>query len=199
MITKQDIRQGDTVKLAGGATIVVDAVVDSYGDRAGEHPGPWVRTREWDRYLLSQVVDIVARNPRTCRYCGEGVTSTNPDCDYCRNCHYNGTALADEKAAVLAELRAASPRFSVWHTGGGCFAYGAVLSTESDDGEYPFVMVTNGDAGIDGIPGDTVWVAGIYRHDDDEGADLFADGDWTERTLPDIIAELQRQYPQVQP
>jgi len=96
----------------------------SYIDRDGEHPGPFVSGRGFDeRYLLSDVVEIVACNARRCVYCGEGVTATNPETDFCSGCYYSGTAFNGIYAEFLGKItRVPGVRdASFWHTGGNCW------------------------------------------------------------------------------
>lgn len=124
-LTMQDIRLGDTVRLRNGELVVVDGVYESYGDRDGTYPGPWVKGSAWsERYLLADVTEIVVSNPRSCRFCGNGVTATNPDTDFCRICHYTGRAEQDRIADRIARVERLLPdgwSAGVEHTGGGCF------------------------------------------------------------------------------
>lgn len=124
-----EIRLGDTVRLRNGEKVVVRSKFEWYEDRDGEHLGPFVGTREMDRYLLADVAGIAARNGRLCRFCGEGVTASNPETDFCEGCHYGGRALEERFAPVMARLREipAVKDVAVWHTGGGCFNMAVIL------------------------------------------------------------------------
>jgi hypothetical protein len=167
-LTIEDIRAGDVVRLTDGQTITVDGITTKYIDRDGEHDGPFVtEARTWAHHPIEDVVEVVTRNERNCRYCGGGVTSTNPDVDYCRGCHYSGRAQHDTFAPLIDKLQAVSGHtWSVWHTGGGCFALAANL----DDGDdAPFLMATaEGDAVL---PETTAgpWSLGYYAGYEDEG------------------------------
>lgn len=129
-LTLDDIRLGDTVRLRNGETILVEGKTTSYTDRDGEHEGPFVtEAKTFDHYLLADVLEIVERNERLCRFCGEGVTSTNPETDFCRGCFYTGTTQEERLAPLIARL--SEPEnvagVAVWHTGGGCFNLAVTL------------------------------------------------------------------------
>lgn len=129
-LTLADIRMGDTVRLRNGETIVVDGKTTSYTDKDGEHEGPFVtEAKTFDHYFLADVAEITEKNERLCRFCGDGVTSTNPETDFCRNCHYTGRAEEERLATLLTKL--AEPEnvdtVAVWHTGGGCFNLAVML------------------------------------------------------------------------
>lgn len=153
MFSKDEIRMGDTVKLNDGTTLIVDSVFDSYTDRAGQHEGPFVASRDVMRstHLLAEVAEIVARNERLCVYCGNGVTSSNPDVDFCRNCHYTGVAHEHRRGKLLADLEVLPnvKSASVWHTGGGCFMLAVTLTDDR------LLTITDGDASLP--EGDETW------------------------------------------
>src|SRR5262245_63947730 len=119
---KSDIRMGDIVRLRNGELVEVDSVTNWYADRNGRHDGPFVTTRQFDHYLIADVTEIVTPNSRRCVYCGNGVTSPNPDVDFCRNCHYSGTPQEFARNEQISKLELdTNASCSVDHTGGGCF------------------------------------------------------------------------------
>jgi hypothetical protein len=123
-VSQDEIRMGDTVLLRNGERVVVDSVIEWYADSTGKHDGPFVNeARTYDRYLLADVAEIVERNPRICEFCGNGVTSPNPEVTFCRGCFYNGTAFEDRYADVIEVFQRAFPDHwaTIEHTGGGCF------------------------------------------------------------------------------
>lgn len=172
---KSELRLGDLIELRSGERLVVDGVSDWYGDKDGRHDGPWVRTKTWERHLLSEVVRVVKRNPRECRFCGEGVTSTNPDLDYCRTCHYGGRAQNDQHSDILDQFHAGLPDaryIGIEHTGGGCFWFAVYGPEESP---YYWAM-TNGDGGIPNFADGEGW-AMVYRYcDEDVSREVVIDG-----------------------
>lgn len=142
---QNDITAGDTVKLRTGETVIVDGLWDSYSDRDGEHPGPGITTAgDYRHVVLTEVSEIVRKNERRCIYCGGGVTSTNPDVDFCRMCHYTGTAKEHDIAPLIDALqdRDNVASAAVWHTGGGCF----LLAVKLTDGRL--ATCTAGDASL---------------------------------------------------
>lgn len=187
-----DIRMGDTVRLRNGETIIVAHKMEGYTDRDGEHPGPFVAARgvSFDRYLLADVVEVVERNPRSCRFCGEGVTSRDPDIDYCSLCFYTGRALTDERGDLLAAL-AAIPNVTganVWHTGGGCFLLAVTLT----DGRL--IALTDGEAELPekGQPWRFFAVAEnmeVWDEYDESKIDQ-RDGEWTDEQLIVAVREV---------
>lgn len=69
---------------------------------------------------------------KVCTICREQVvTSSNPDVDFCKSCHYTGQADERKFGTLLSALNEidAVKQASVWHTGGGCF----VLAVEVGD------------------------------------------------------------------
>lgn len=124
-LTMEDIRMGDVVLLTNGNTIRVARVFEYFGDRDGEHVGPWVATNQWDeRYLVSDVAEILIPNPRLCRFCGNGVTAKSDATDFCSICFYTGRAFEDMYADRIAAVQEGLPdgwEAHVEHTGGGCF------------------------------------------------------------------------------
>src|SRR5262245_7592324 len=194
MLSKSDIRMGDTVKIRNGENIVVDGVSDWYEDATGRHDGPWVMTKSWDRYPLSDVVEIAVRNERICVFCGEGVTAKMPDTDYCRNCHYNGTAEERVRAAQIQRLESLTgATVAVEHTGGNCFW---MAFRFPNDGGY-YYAATDGEAslptqGEEWTPMETGgWgYVGRYFYDEDDQATTDAHDDYEgtiilQPTMPD--------------
>lgn len=166
MLDPSDIRMGDTVRLRNGETVVSDGIITEVHDADGTHVGPFVSTKSWDRYLVTDVVEIVERNPRSCVYCSNGVTSSNPDCDYCRHCHYSGRHLDEVNAESVDAFRVAFPEAhwtGVEHTGGGCFW----LAVRMTDGDGPYYAVTDGQAGIPALAEGEGWFY-VCRYADDE-------------------------------
>lgn len=189
MIARENIHLGDTVRIRNGETIVVEGVWDSYGDRDGEHPGPWVSTGHGhgrDRYLLADVTEVVERNPRICRFCGEGVTSTNPETTFCRNCFYNGTAAEDQNAAVIDQFREVFEPLgfvvSIDHTGGGCFW----LYVGRGFGEVgPYWVATDGEASIPRFDEGESWgIVCRFEEDEDGEGEVVIEADEKEDGLP---------------
>lgn len=180
-LTMDDIRLGDTVRLRNGETIVVDGVYETYGDRDGEYPGPWVKGPGWkERYLLADVTAIVERNPRDCRFCGNGVTSTNPEIDYCRICHYTGRAQQDMHAVRIAEIESGLPEgwmAMVEHTGGGCFW----LAIRHDANRFYYACTAHDAVLPDDAEGeDWSWVFRYHHdesHEDYEGVAIIHSGE----------------------
>lgn len=76
----------------------------------------------------------------------EEVTSTNPDVDFCRTCHYCGFALERQHSEFLDELRHATDwsNIAVWHTGGGCFVLlvPLTLNPMADPEDTPGTFIT---------------------------------------------------------
>lgn len=189
-----DIRLGDTVRLRNGETIIVAHKMEGYTDRDGEHPGPYVAARgpSFDRYLLADVVEVVERNERVCRFCGEGVTARDDDIDYCSNCFYSGRALTDDHAELIVAL-AAIPNVKgahVWHTGGGCF----LLAVTLNDGRL--ITLSDADAALPekGQPWRYFAVAESEEAYDeyDESRIEQRDGEWTDEQLLAAVSEVAR-------
>jgi ribosomal protein S27AE len=185
-----DFRLGDTLRLRNGETFVAIGKVASYSDRNGTYEGPFVRVKgSFDFLSLSDVVDVVERNERLCRFCGEGVTATDADTDYCSNCFYTGRPLDELHSRMFETLRTHRKVKSaeVWHTGGGCFT----LAVRLHDGRL--LSLTDGDAGIPelGEPWQSLAIA-----DDEEAWDEWEeekievrDGKWTD---DEVILEVSR-------
>jgi len=151
-LSLDDVRLGDVVRLRNGETFAVATKCESYGDRDGEYPGPWLSPDRAFRshYLLADVVEVVLRNPRVCAICGsEGITSKSDECDFCVHCFYSGAMYARAHASLLAKLDALDVVESAhfWHTGGGCF----LLAIKRVDGRL--LTCTELDAGVP-EPGD---------------------------------------------
>lgn len=119
-----EIKLGDEVELRNGERIVVWSKCTSYSDRTGTHEGPFVSPQAFgERYLLADVARVTKRNERLCRFCGEGVTATVAETDFCRLCFYSGRSLEDSYSGIIGRLTSDETVESadVWHTGGGCF------------------------------------------------------------------------------
>lgn len=102
---------------------------------------------------------------RSCVFCGEAVTSTNPDTEFCVGCYYDGTFLNAAHAGLLAEL----PAGAYWrHTGGGCFC----LQVDFPDGSFVWASADQ-DAGQPENGEDGPWW--VFRYGVDREA--FLDGD----------------------
>jgi hypothetical protein len=180
-----DVGLGDTVRLRNGETVVVESKFTSYTDASGEHEGPFVGAGPHgrDHYLLSDVVEVVAPNPRRCRFCGEGVTSTNDEVDFCRNCHYTGRAQEERRGDLIGRLGDLDlvGTARIWHTGGGCF----LLAVELVDGRL--VTCTDGEASLpeDGEPWGLVVVSPNQEAWDewDEGVLDIRQAEWTDDQL----------------
>jgi hypothetical protein len=145
MLGIKDITDGDIVKLVTGQSVVVHGLWTSYSDRQGEHPGPGITTAgTYEHILLTDVVEVVRKNDRLCVYCGGGVTSTNPEVDFCRSCHYTGTAKEHDIAPLIDALQSHDnvATAEVWHTGGGCF----LLAVKLTDGRI--ATCTAGEASL---------------------------------------------------
>ena len=192
-LSKEDIRMGDTVRLRNGETIVVDMVSDRYGDRNGEYEGPWVVAtgRPRERYHLSDVVGIAERNPRICEFCGNGVTSTNPELTYCRHCHYNGTAFEHRYADIVDRFREAFPDcwVGVEHTGGGCFWF----AIRQQQGNL-YWCVTEGEASVPLFEVGQLWgLVCRYCDDEDQARHVKVDGadHWEYEGVPILWGEIR--------
>lgn len=179
----EDVRMGDTVRLVSGETIVVSHVSLAYEDRSGLHEGPWVSARggRLGQHHLNEVVEVVAVNPYSCKLCGDGCTSNNPEkYPYCKNCHYTGAAAEDVRAGMLAEMKEISgaDEVGIWHTGGGCFQ---LTFTWKDTPHYSWAS-TDGEASLpsdeDGNPirDGWGWVGRyFYNPDNDQGSSSHPD------------------------
>lgn len=188
----KDIRLGDTVRLRNGETFVVDSKITSYHDAGGEHAGPFLApVRNFsDHYSLGDVVEVVERNCRICIFCGEGVTSREPDVLYCRGCHYSGRAASEQREDLLANLRLTQhvEDASIWHTGGGCF----LLAVGLADGRL--VTITDGDAGLP--EAEEKWGLVVISPDteawdewDEERLDIRY-GEWDDAQLTAAVAKI---------
>jgi hypothetical protein len=84
-----------------------------------------------EEYL--EIVEI-ERESRPCRYCGGEIQSTKPDVDFCRGCFYVGRTQDEHWPEIYDALKALEgvrpESVGVWHTGGGCFAIGAVIDID---------------------------------------------------------------------
>lgn len=179
-----DIRAGDVVKLQDGQTITVDGVSMSYTDAEGEHAGPFVTdAKTFTHHPIADVVEVVERNERECRYCGGGVTSPNPQVDYCRMCFYTGRSQQGTFDELCKRLTEASNgrEWGVWHTGGGCFCLGMNLTENTTPNEYDGIEVMASDYSVLPETVEGPWLVGAYRWSDGndfpdwEAASLNAD------------------------
>lgn len=188
----KDIRLGDTVRLRNGETFVVGSKITSYHDRDGDHEGPFLAPDRpfTDRYALGDVVEVIERNSRICIFCGEGVTSREPDVLYCRGCHYTGRAHEEQREDLLLKLRL-TPNVedaSIWHTGGGCF----LLAVNLTDGRL--VAITDGDAGLP--EQDEKWGLVVISPDQDAWDEWDEDrldiryGEWDDAQLTAAVAKI---------
>jgi hypothetical protein len=106
---------------------------------------------------------------RNCRYCGNEVTSSKPEVDFCEFCFYSGRNQQDDHAALIELLdRQLWIDVTVWHTGGGCFALGAVWP----DGSHFMACDKDGFA----LSKTDQWAVGFYR-DQEDCEPLMDDGD----------------------
>lgn len=134
------------------------------------------------RIRVERIAAIVEENTRLCRFCGDGVTSTNPAVDFCTICFYTGRAFSEkmEPAVVfireqLAEL--VDPEsVGVWHTGGGCFCVGASLVNGGE------LLLSDAESGLpmeaDSPLMDAVWAGWLCRNaqeTDEQGGVLIPD------------------------
>jgi hypothetical protein len=166
-VTRDEIRMGDTVRLRNGELIQVFGTCDRWGDRHGEYEGPWVTAAgTHDHFLVADVLEVAVRNPRSCKFCGDGVTATNPKTEFCRNCFYTGVAFNDLYADVIDKFREAFPDHwvGVEHTGGGCFW----LAVRSRDESNPiYWCATAGEASLPVFEEGELWGI-VCRYCDDE-------------------------------
>jgi hypothetical protein len=193
MLGIKDITDGDIVKLVTGQSVVVHGLWTSYSDRQGEHPGPGITTAgTYEHILLTDVVEVVRKNDRLCVYCGGGVTSTNPEVDFCRSCHYTGTAKEHDIAPLIDALQSHDnvATAEVWHTGGGCF----LLAVKLTDGRI--ATCTAGEASLPNEHEPLWQVVGIwpsesaYDNDDYESVDYREDLALNDEGFVALIASL---------
>jgi hypothetical protein len=187
----EEIRLGDVVRLRNGETIRVRGKSTSYHDSRGEHVGPFVSgPTHADRYLLADVVDVAVRNEKVCAICErEGVTSTNPDVDFCERCFYSGAAIERERGELLYALRALDgvETADVWHTGGGCF----LLAVKATDGR----LITVSDEAAVPEPGEP-WKTFVISESEDVFDDYDPDrmeerdGEWSDEALVDEVRKV---------
>lgn len=86
---------------------------------------------------------------RTCRFCGNEVTSTNPEVDFCENCWRTGRSqeeLRAEQIATFLKLTGADT-VEVQNTGGNCFWLTVRFADEED-----FYVLTDGEASLPDQP-----------------------------------------------
>lgn len=194
MLTSDEIRMGDVVRLRNGETVEVDSIATMIHDRDGEHEGPFVIAKGQlrDRYLLADVLEIAERNERLCAICGGGVTSPEPEVDYCRMCYYSGAAEERVRAAQIDRFREIPEAtfVGIEHTGGGCFWFSVRFGEGEDyyvltDGEASLparrVEVENGETTWESIPDGGWRYLGLHSDDEDsphfEGTPLREDSD----------------------
>jgi hypothetical protein len=189
---KDEIRNGDVVRLRNGESITVDSVIESYSDRNGTHPGPFVVTAgRHDYYLVTDVAEIAVRNERTCVFCGNGVTSENPEVGFCRSCFYSGRWAEEERKHLLGKLAALDnvSTASIWHTGGGCFCLAVTLT----DGRL--VTVTEGEAALP-EPGEPWRLAVVSESEeawgewDEDRITIFENHEWDDDALVRFVGKL---------
>jgi hypothetical protein len=186
-----DIRLGDTVRLRNGETIQVAAKMTSYTDADGEHEGPFVAIpRTYDHFYVSDILEVVERNERVCRYCGEGVTAKDEETNYCSLCFYSGRAYTEERGGLLATLAKTQGVESAhfWHTGGGCFLLAVTLSDQR------LLTFTDGDASLP-QEGETWGLLVISPNLDafdewDEDRLDIRYGEWTDEQLLAAVAKI---------
>lgn len=193
MIEFADINLGDTVRLRNGETFAVAEKCVSYHDRQGDHPGPWISpSRDWRQgFLLSDILEIVKRNPRVCRFCGGGVTARSPETDFCRDCFYSGRADAELRAELIDGLRALPNVASadIWHTGGGCM----VLAISLLDGQL--ATATEGEAALP-EPGEPWGLICVSDNEEawgewDESRIEISEGSWADAELINFIGAIE--------
>lgn len=165
-LTYDDIKLGDTVRMRGGEEFTVGSKSTSFGDRTGEYEGPFISPERGfgTHYLINEVKEVIARNPRLCVYCGEGVTAKSTETNFCVNCFYSGAHDEHEHAALISALEELDnvKDAGIWHTGGGCM----LLAVRLVDGRL--ATCTEWDAQIPN-PGDP-WGM-IYVHPNEESYD----------------------------
>lgn len=189
MPTLDDIRLGDVVRLRNGETITVRHKMDSYRDREGEHVGPFVASPPaLDRFHISDITEVVTRNERVCRFCGEGVTATKPETDYCEPCFYSGRASAEDRRVLIEALERIPTVVSahIWHTGGGCFVLAVNLTDER------LVTISAGDAVP--APGEPWRLMVVCENEDaffdyDEGKVEEVVGEWSDEQIVAAVRE----------
>lgn len=111
---------------------------------------------------------------RPCIYCGgEIVNDKDAECDFCRSCFYTGRAFSMQHGETCRRLSGILGReVSVWHTGGGCFSFGAVV--DPDGGEYNEILIAV-DADVDGDPDEPIWGYSVQRSEKDDGYGEYGD------------------------
>jgi len=178
-----DIRLGDVVRLWNGDTIRVAYKSTSYTDASGHHEGPFVSPRSLEHYHVSNLLEVVERNERVCVYCGEGVTATKPETQFCANCFYTGRAFTELRSELIGKLTALPgvADAHVWHTGGGCF----VLAVTMTDARL--ITATDGELGLPdpGKPWRDVCVAAseqAWSEWDEDRLDV-GEGEWSDDEL----------------
>lgn len=154
------------------------------GHEEREEDGPYLRVRLNSGEVVggvTSVASIARANERLCRFCGEGVTATDPDIDYCGLCFYSGRTRAEDASDVIAVLRDAFPDelVEVWHTGGGCFS----IAVQWSDGAYAMLAA---DADVT-THVDEPLEAWYFRDElDEEGSEVASCA-----TLADVIPKLK--------
>jgi hypothetical protein len=108
-------------------------------------------------------IRVVARAPRSCRFCGGEVTSTKPDVDFCRFCFYDGTFHSERFRLLLDEIEWGNA--SVVHTGGGCFGIEVLVGSERER----LFATLDGDAVLPDDESGPWWLCHYGEDVDDEG------------------------------
>lgn len=101
---------------------------------------------------------------RPCCYCGgEVVNDSHPETQFCRGCFYMGTHYTFQYSDRCDKLSGIVGReVTVWHTGGGCFAFGAGIENDGS-------ILIGSDFAVDADPDEEVWGYTVQRAEDDDG------------------------------
>lgn len=90
--------------------------------------------RPADSTSTLSIIEIDAIKP--CVFCGGHITSTNPECDFCRSCYQAGRADERSYGDLLERLKTLPnvkpDSVGIWNSGGGCM----ILSASLLDGRY---------------------------------------------------------------
>lgn len=151
---------GNTLTTAHLTREEAEARIDESIRINAEHNNPKPR----EQYVITEVDEP----SRPCVYCGgEIVNDKNAEVDFCRSCLYMGTHDTYVHAETCRRLSDLLGReVTVWHTGGGCFSFGAVV--DPDGGEYNEVLIGS-DMAVDADPDEPVWGYSVQRSEDNEG------------------------------
>lgn len=150
-----------------------------------------------ERMRIETWAAIVWRNPRLCRFCGDGITSSKPDVDFCRGCFYSGEPFKEKFEACAAMIRerlgelVVAESVGIWHTGGGCFALGATLANSGE------LLMGGGDASLpdaDQPEASACWQAWLSRTEQEaENQDGIAIPETGHATLASILERVVRE------